>query len=84
MIQAEKWQKDLEVYRDINTTFIIEGNVHDRQPWIYEDDGTYEAVTLSHYLQRYLSENDYNPIVFYNRIDGFYNPYDPAMVLLTQ
>ena len=80
MIQAEKWQKDLEVYRDINTTFIIEGNVHDRQPWIYEDDGTYEAVTLSHYLQRYLSENDYNPIVFYNRIDGFYNPYDPAMV----
>lgn len=80
MIQAEKWQKDLEVYRDINTTFIIEGNVHDRQPWVYEDDGTYEAVTLSHYLQRYLSENDYNPIVFYNRIDGFYNPYDPAMV----
>ena len=26
-MQAEKWQKDLAVYRDINTTFIIEGNV---------------------------------------------------------
>ena len=23
MIQAEKWQKDLAVYQDINTTFIL-------------------------------------------------------------
>lgn len=79
MKQAEKWQKDLAVYRDINTTFIIEGNVHDLQPWVYEDDGTYEPVTLSLYLQRYLSGEGYDPIVFYNRIDGFYNPYSLAM-----
>ena len=51
--EAEKWQKDLAVYRDINTTFIVEGNVHDLQPWIYEDDGTCEPVALSLYLQRY-------------------------------
>lgn len=80
MIQAEKWQKDLVVYQDINTTFIIEGNVHDLQPWIYEDDGTCEPVALSLYLQRYLTEEGYDPVVFYNRIDGFSNPYAIDMV----
>lgn len=80
MIKAEKWQKDLAVYQDINTTFIVEGNVHDLQPWIYEDDGTCEPVPLSLYLQRYLTEEGYNPVVFYNRIDGFSNPYVPDMV----
>lgn len=80
MIQAEKWQKDLAVYQDLNTTFIIEGNVHDLQPWIYEDDGTCEPVALSLYLQRYLTEEGYDPVVFYNRIDGFSNPYALDMV----
>ena len=80
MIQAEKWQKDLAVYQDINTTFIVEGNVHDLQPWMYEDDGTCEPVALSLYLQRYLTEEGYDPVVFYNRIDGFLNPYALDMV----
>nr|WP_300819311.1 AAA family ATPase [uncultured Acetatifactor sp.] len=80
MIQAEKWQKDLAVYQDINTTFIVEGNVHDLQPWIYEDDGTCEPVALSLYLQRYLTEEGYDPVVFYNRIDGFSNSYALDMV----
>lgn len=80
MIQAEKWQKNLAVYQDINTTFIVEGNVHDLQPWIYEDDGTCEPVALSLYLQRYLTEEGYDPVVFYNRIDGFSNPYALDMV----
>ena len=80
MIQAEKWQKDLAVYQDINTTFIVEGNVHDLQPWIYEDDGTCEPVALSLYLHRYLTEEGYDPVVFYNRIDGFSNPYALDMV----
>lgn len=31
-MKGEKWQRDLSVYRDINTAFIIEGNVHDLQP----------------------------------------------------
>ena len=80
MIQAEKWQKDLAVYQDINTTFIVEGNVHDLQPWTYEDDGTCEPVALSLYLQRYLTEAGYDPVVFYNRIDGFSNPYALDMI----
>lgn len=80
MKQAEKWQKDLAVYQDINTTFIVEGNVHDLQPWLYEDDGSCEPVSLSLYLHRYLTETGYDPVVFYNRIDGFSNPYAQDMI----
>ena len=80
MIQAEKWQKDLDVYREINTAFIVEGNVHDLQPWIYEDDGSCEPVSLSLYLNRYLSGIGYDPVIYYNRIDGFNNPYEQNMV----
>lgn len=79
-MKGEKWQRDLAVYRDINTSFIVEGNVHDLQPWIYEDDGSCEPVNLSLFLHRYLSECGYDPVVFYNRVDGFYNPYSLDMV----
>lgn len=78
MLQLEKWQKDLDVYCNVNTTFIIEGNVHDKQPYIYEDGGG-EPVELSLYLHRYLFHKGYDPIVFYNRIDGFYNMYNHDM-----
>ena len=80
MIKSEKWQKDLSVYQDINTTFIIEGNVHDLQPWVYEDDGVCEPICLALYLQRYLSQEGYDPVIFYNRIDGFNNPFSSDMV----
>ena len=80
MIKSEKWQKDLSVYQDINTTFIIEGNVHDLQPWVYEDDGVCEPINLALYLHRYLSQEGYDPVIFYNRIDGFHNPFSSDMV----
>lgn len=80
MIHAEKWQKDLNVYQNINTTFIIEGNIHDLQPWIYEDGDYCEPVSLSLYLHRFLSDKGYDPIVFYNRVDGFYNVQSSEMV----
>lgn len=78
MNQIEKWQKDLAAYSDIYTVFIVEGNVHDYQPWMYED-GACEPVSLSLYLHRYLSEEGYDPVVFYNRIDGFSNPHSLDM-----
>ena len=54
---SEKWQKDLSVYKDINTTFIIEGNIHDKQPWFSELEDRHIPVSLMEYLNRYL-END--------------------------
>lgn len=74
-----KWHKDLAVYRDIYTTFIIEGNIHDKQLWTDETDGTCVPTTLPQYLNRFLSKAGYDPVVFYNRIDGFSNPFKPQM-----
>lgn len=79
-MQLEKWQRDLEVYKDINTTFIIEGNVHDKQPWIFEEDEYCEPISLQMFLYRYLSNIGYDIIVFFNAVDGFYNPYNKNMV----
>ena len=80
MEQKEKWQKDLEVYRDVSTTFIVEGNVYDRQPWFSELEQRIIPIPLSEYLHRYLEMLNYEEIVFYNIVDGFYNPYKPGMV----
>ena len=80
MIEKEKWQKDLDVYREINSTFIIAGNIHDWQPWVYDEDDYCEPISLPNYLHRYLCDLGYDPVVFYNRIDGFYNPIDSSMI----
>ena len=71
MIDKEKWQKDLDVYREINSAFIVEGNIHDLQPWVYDEDDYCEPISLLNYLHRYLKGVGYDPVVFYNRIDGF-------------
>ena len=46
MIDKEKWQKDLDVYREINSAFIVEGNIHDLQPWVYDEDDYCEPISL--------------------------------------
>lgn len=79
MNQIEKWQKDLEVYRSVHTCFIIEGNVHDYQPWVDEEDGSCGPVGLHSYLHRYLTSVGYDTVIFYNRIDGFFNKSNREM-----
>ena len=79
-MQLEKWQRDLAVYKDRHTTFIIEGNVHDKQPWIFPEDDYCEPISLKMYLQRFLQKEGYDIIIFYNPIDGFNNPFNKIMV----
>lgn len=75
----EKWQRDLVVYRDVYTTFIIEGDIHDKQTWIYEEDDYCQPVSLDMFMYMYLKEEGYDVIVFYNTVDGFYNAFDDKM-----
>ena len=76
---VEKWQKDLEVYRDICTSFVIEGNIFDKQPFYDEDEMSYLPVSLSEYLYRYLKEIGYALVMFHNVVEGFHNKYDEEM-----
>lgn len=78
--QVAKWQKDLEVYKDICTFFIMEGNIFDKQPYYDEDEMAYLPVSLSEYLYHYLQETGYDMVMYYNIIDGFHNKFDPEQV----
>lgn len=79
-LEPPKWHKDLEIYEIMKTAFIVEGNVHDLQGWVYPEENACEHVTLNEYLYRYLIAEGYDVIAFYNRVDGFHNAFSKAGV----
>lgn len=72
-INKPKWHRDMEIYLDIYTVLILEGNVNDLQAWVYIDEESSEHIKTEEYLFKLLSEKGYEDIVFYNWIDGFYD-----------
>lgn len=73
-----KWHTELDRFIDIKTSFLLEGNVYDLHayPTIQEDGNTrWDMIMLDNYLFKYLCDNGYSTVVFYNHIDGFYNDY---------
>ena len=79
-LEYPKWHKDLAISQSIKTTYVVEGNVNDLQAWVYPDEDYSEHITLDEYLYRYLESAGYDTIVFYNRVDGFTNPFDERQV----
>ena len=77
MTEIAQWKEELNTYRSIQKLFILEGNVADRQV-ITEGIESGELVDLNEYLHIFLVSQGYHTIVFYNRIDGFYNIYDDS------
>lgn len=75
MIETSQWREELNTYRTIQKMFILEGNVTDLQ-MVTEGMECGELVDLDEYLHIYLKSQGYHTVVFYNRIDGFYNYYD--------
>lgn len=66
-----KWNLELEQFKRLRSTFLIEGNVYDRQVY-HNSAGNLELLTLDDYLYRYLLDSGYKDIIFYNHVDGFY------------
>ena len=75
--ETAQWKEELNTYRSIQKMFILEGNVADLQ-MVTEGPDCGELVDLEEYLHLYLRGQGYHTIVFYNRIDGFYNYYDSS------
>lgn len=46
MLQTPKWQKELESFKGIKTTFIIEGNVYDKYPYYNAEKDSYSFLNL--------------------------------------
>lgn len=77
MMEVAQWREELNTYRTIQRMFILEGNISDSQ-MVTEGLDCGELVDLEEYLHIYLKSQGYHTIVFYNRIDGFYNIYDDS------
>lgn len=77
-----KWHQELNHFIDIKTTFILEGNIYDLNPFPMETDNgiRWNMIMLDNYLFKYLSSRGYGIIVFYNHIDGFYNEFEPEQL----
>ena len=74
-MEKDQWREELDTYRSIQKIFILEGNVTDLQ-LVQNGMNAGDLVDLEEYLHLYLQGKGYQSVVFYNRIDGFYNYYD--------
>ena len=76
MSERPRWLTEIDTYRSIKSAFVIEGDISDLQLWNESEYG-FELTTLDQYLGLYLKNVGYKNIVYYNRVDGFYNEMDP-------
>ncbi|MEG0614640.1 MAG: hypothetical protein RR540_02710, partial [Oscillospiraceae bacterium] len=77
-----KWHQELDRFLDIKTTFLLEGNIFDLNAYPTKTDleTRWDMVMIDNYIYKYLTDNGYKTIVFYNHIDGFYNEFCPAQM----
>lgn len=77
-----KWHQELNHFIDIKTTFVLEGNIYDLNPYPSESENgiRWDMVMLDNYLYKYLKSKGYETIVFYNHVDGFYNDFEPEQL----
>lgn len=79
MIKNPRWREEIDTYRSIKSAFVIEGNISDLQMYVSADYGL-ELTNLDEYLYVFLQGEGYQNVIFYNRVDGFYNHLDPQQV----
>ncbi len=77
MMEDVQWKEELNTYYSIKSMFILEGNIQDKQ-MLTEGIESGELVSMNEYLYQFFKLKGYHSIVFFNRIDGFYNNYDTS------
>lgn len=65
-----KWQKELDIFSDIKTMYVLEGNVYDIYPC---GDNN---VALDKYMNMFLLNKGYKNVLFFDPIHGFYNRFE--------
>lgn len=73
-MKKQKWQKELDVFSGVKTTFILENNIHDIFAW--EECGSLTFLPLDEYLYRHLKSQGYHDVIYYDPIFGFHNRFD--------
>lgn len=81
-MEISRWKERLEYMRLLARMIVLEGNVSD----MFVQESGLEAgrlVELDQYLYQYLKDAGYHAVVFYNRIDAFYNSCDETGEMLS-
>ena len=65
-----KWHREMEIYCQIKSSIILEGNIYDSFEYP-EGDMEGAWLTLNAYLETFFTDRGYSTVVFYNHIDGF-------------
>lgn len=72
---ASKWHRELDVFAQIKSGIILEGNVND----IYifpEGELAGSTLPLTNYLYYFFKQRGYSTIVYYDLLNHFTSPYD--------
>lgn len=80
-MEISRWKESLEHARLLSRMIVLEGNVSD----VFMQESGLQAgrlVELDEYLFQYLKDAGYHSIVYYNRIDSFYNQCDETGEML--
>ncbi len=72
-----KWQKELEIFKEIKTTFMMEGNIYDIYP---QNEENVSFVELDEYIYNFLQKNGYKKVIFFDQVNGFYNRFSHETV----
>lgn len=68
-----QWQTEINLYRQFNTTLILEGNVNDKQLYFNKEKNEKIILSLEAYLDKYLRSLGYEIVIFFNQVEGFYS-----------
>lgn len=83
MKEQPGWLTEIDTYRAIKSAFVLEGDISDLQLWAQDSYG-FDLTTLDQFLWLYLRQTGYRNIVYYNRVDGFYNELDTDQTQLPE
>lgn len=75
-----KWQRELDNFKDIKSTFIFEGDTRDIYPLFTGDNDSYKAINfinLNAYIDNFFNgESNIYDIIYYDTVNGFHNPFN--------
>ena len=80
-MELSRWKETFEHARLLSRMIVLEGNVSD----VFVQENGLQAgrlVELDEYLYQHLKDAGYHSIVYYNRIDSFYNHCDETGEML--
>ena len=82
-LKPSAWEMELDRFKSIKTTFILEGNIFDLHAYSMEIEGEKKVDDLP-FGSLSLSISDtpgfMETVIYYNHVDGFYNEYSDAHV----